>query len=122
MCQVESRLPPLDFSNAEKLEKVEFSWCLRNVWWITASLQTVKSKYLRQITIEVLAVRFYHPQIDVLRPEWEDLDRLLTELWISRSVLPKIKHYGPGAGYGLDLGEIAPIFLPELTRRGLLEF
>ncbi|KAF9789183.1 hypothetical protein BJ322DRAFT_1017897 [Thelephora terrestris] len=113
--QLESRLPPLDFSDAEQLENVEFSWSLRNVWWITASLQTVKSKYLRQITIEVCSARFYLPQIDVLLPEWEDLNRLSSELWISRSVLPKIKYYG--AGYVLDLGEIAPIFLPELTKR-----
>jgi hypothetical protein len=104
VCPVVSRSPPLDFSNAEKLEYVEFNWGLTNVWWITASLQTVKSKYLRQI--------------DMLQPEWGDLDRLLTQLWISRSVLPKVKYNNVGSG--LDLEEIAPILLPELTRRGLL--
>ena len=55
-----------------------------------------------------------------VRREWEDLDRLLVELWTSSSVRPKII-YQMGEGEN-DVGDPVPRFFPELTRRGVVEY
>ena len=110
--------PPLDLSHAIKLKDVGFHFDNLSVKWIVATLQTAKSKYLRQITI------FSSTSFDTVegevRREWQDLDHLLVRLWTSRLIIPKIKYISAPEREDVDLGEVAPSLLPELVSRGVV--
>ena len=81
------------------------------------SLQTVKSPNLRQIAITVDSLTAFNlPVGGEIHWEWQDLDRLLVQLWTSRSILPKIKFERRIRGN--PLGELPPGFLPELISMG----
>ena len=80
------------------------------------SLQTIKSSNLRQITITIDSLIAFIGLIgeEILR-QWRDLDRLLVQLWTSRSIIPKVAYHGY---YVDDLGDLSQSLLPELTSRG----
>lgn len=93
-------------------------WDKQNVQWITTTLQSIKSRCLQQITINSYNDIEDIASGTVLR-EWQDLDRLLFQLWTLRSIRLKIV-YEKGRG-GHDLGSLAPTLLPELTSRGAVD-
>jgi len=113
-----SGVPSLDLSKATKLKDVEFRCGKPDIQWIIMALQTIESKNLRQITIDLYALSVR--QIgETVSQEWLDLDRLLVRLSTSHSIRPKITN-GKWDG-GANLGSIVPILLPELTRRGAVD-
>jgi hypothetical protein len=50
---------------------------------------------------------------------WQNLDRLLLQLWILHSIRPKIKYRWEEEGD--DLRDLAPWLLPELTSREVVD-
>ena len=108
----------IDLSTATKLKDLVFRCARPNVEWITMTLQTVRSKNLRQITIRP-DPNTSRTIEDTVRREWEDLDRLLVQFPASRSIRPKLT-YGAGVG-GRFLRDQVPSLLPELTGRGLID-
>ena len=82
------------------------------------TLQTVKSKQLRQITI-VSRIILVAPVREMALQGWRDLDRLLLQLWISHLILPKFSLREREGG--ADLGGFAQSLLPELTNRGIVD-
>jgi hypothetical protein len=107
---------PLDLSKLTGLKKVELGYCEPWVQWITMTLQTAESINLEEIVIH--PVNTLIASESVYR-EWQDLDRLLLQFWISRSIRPKIRHKWEGEG--CDLRDLAPRLLPELTSRGVVD-
>jgi hypothetical protein len=57
------------------------------VQWTTRTLRTIKSKYLREISIDLFILPY-----PVDHREWRELDDLLVELWISCSVRPEVMY------------------------------
>ena len=106
----------LDLSKLTKLKDVVL-WC-PDIQRITMTLQTAESTNLKQITIH-LPLAFIQPTVESAYREWQDLDRLLLQFWISRSIRPKIR-YRLGKD-GCDLRDVAPRLLPELTSRGVFD-
>ena len=88
------------------------------VQWITTTLQTVKSKNLRSITV---CPDHNYPETlgEAARQEWNDLDRLLVQFWSTHSIRPQFM-YVEGRGEK-HLRDCVPSLLPELTRRGLVD-
>ena len=83
------------------------------------SLQTAKSQNLCRITITIdLLTAFDLPIVGEIHREWQDLDRLLAQLWTLRSILPKVKY--KRAIRGNTLGEFPPGLLPDLTSMGAI--
>jgi len=77
------------------------------------TLQTAESINLERITI--------HSPDFFKRSgyrEWQDLDRLLLQFWISHSIRPKI---GCRNGDRYALKSYASRLLPELTSRGVVD-
>ena len=73
----------------------------------------------KQITIHPRVTFTFATQFgEAVHQEWLDLDHVLVQFWNSHSVRPEIT-YGAG-GRVDDLRAFAPILLPELTRRGLV--
>ena len=114
-----SGTPPLDLSEATRLKDLSFQCGGPSIQRFTMALQTVQSENLEQITIHPYAT-FADLTEERVRQEWQDLDRLLVQFWTLRSIRPKIK-YEVGKG-GNDLKAFAPSLLPELTRRGLVDW
>ena len=111
--------PPLDLSDATKLKELLFRYTRHSVQWIAVALQTVQSKNLQQITIQPYGA-IANPVKDTVSQEWQALDHLLVRFWTSHSIRPRIKYKG-GRG-GDRLKAIIPSLLPELTRRGLIDW
>ena len=105
----------LDLSKAAKLKDAEFRLREPIVGWINATLQTARSKNLRQITIHIPAI-FLRSVDETTRLEWQDFDHLLVRLWTTRSIRPVFTYEKKGAGTGP--GELVPKLLPELVSRG----
>jgi len=80
------------------------------------ALETVKSEYLRNITINPTTSGTIEGGV---YQEWEELDQLLIQFWITHSVRPRLE-YRVGKR-GKYLRDCAPSLLPELTRRGLVD-
>ena len=78
-------------------------------------LQTVESTNVEQIIIQPFAA-LEAPIAESVYREWQDLDRVLLHFWTSRSIRPRIGYRGES-----DLIELAPILLPELTSRGVVD-
>ena len=118
MCPGPSRgTPPFDLSKVANLKYVEFRWKQLEIQWITTSLQTAQSPNLRQITITLESLFVSIGSVgEAIHREWRDLDRLLVQLWTSRSILPKIGYRRQICGD--DLRDFTPSLLPELTSRG----
>ena len=114
-----SMTPSLDLFEVTKLKYVIFSCNGSDVQWITTTVKIAESKNPQQVAIHLYAD--IPVQIrEAVRRAWEDLDRLLVELWTSSSVRPKIV-YQTGKGKD-DIGDPLPRLLPELTRRGVVEY
>jgi hypothetical protein len=114
-----SGMPPLDLSEATRLKDLSFRCEGSIIQQFTMALQTVQPEHLQQITIHPY-VAFADPVEERVSQEWQDLDRLLVQFWTLRSIRPKIK-YGVWEG-GNGLRALAPSLLPELTRRGLVDW
>ncbi|KAF9789197.1 hypothetical protein BJ322DRAFT_1105063 [Thelephora terrestris] len=107
---------PLDLSKLAKLKYVGFQWNRWDIQWITASLQTTKSKCLRRIAITINPSRSFFTQVgETIYREWQDLDRLPVELWTSRSIVPKLRFHKEYEGDTLEE------LVPQLYSRGAVE-
>ena len=73
------------------------------------AIESIRSKDLERVTIESRL-------IIVNYREWGVLDRLLAQLWTSRSIRPTISFSRRGKMIGL-----APKLLPELTKKGAVD-
>ena len=82
--------------------------CGGSLQWVNAAIESITSKDLEWVTIASL-------HILVNYGEWWDLDRLLAQLWTSRSIRPTILLSREGGMIGL-----VPELLPELTREGVV--
>ena len=109
--------PSVNLSKLAKLEALVFDCGIQDVQWITATLQTVESKNLRQITIRSHA-DIEDPVSETVLREGQDLDRLLSPLRILRSVEITRKKRREER----DLEGLARMLLPELTGRGAVDF
>ena len=94
---------------------MEFRFTRPNVQWIVATLQSVNTKHLQKITIFSSVPLQQVREED--RREWQSLDHLLVQLWVSRSIIPKIKY--TKAPEWMGGGEAAPNLFPELVNRGV---
>ena len=101
------------------LKELSFRCGGLNIQQFTMTLQTVQSKNLQQITIHPYAT-FTNMNEETICQEWWDLDRLLVQFWTSRSIRPEFR-YEMGRE-GEDFKAFAPRLLPELTRRGLVDW
>jgi len=108
--------PLLNLSKATKIKDLTFRWKRLSVQWITMTLRTVESKTLRHITIQPTTADTIE---ETVHQEWQDLDRLLLQFWITHSIRPQVV-YRVGRG-GKDLRDHVPSLLPELTARGLVD-
>ena len=113
--------PPMvsiDLSTTMKLKELGF-WCaVSYVQWITMALQTLQSESLPRITLRP-GCAIFGPAYE----EWHDLDSLLVQLQTSCPVRPKVV-YGVPVGdveVGEETMDYVRRFLPELTRRGLVD-
>ena len=99
-----------------------FRWGGTSVRWITMALQTVKSKKLQRITIQLLTLTLRKMFVGVDEWEWQDLDHLLVRFWTSHSIRPLVMYDPDEDGKGLrdEVNRMLSL-LPELTRRGLVD-
>ena len=56
---------------------------------------------------------------EIIYQEWLMLDKLLTQLWESHSILPEILYDVPSSMDGERASSLVGSLLPELTRRGI---
>jgi len=108
-----------NLSTATRLKRLVFHSTRSNVQWITAALETVESSDLRQITVRPPGNTFINTIEEMVRRQWQDLDRLLVRFLAPRSIRPEVS-YNVKAGE-MDFRDHAPSLLPELTRRGLVD-
>jgi hypothetical protein len=106
---------PLDLSKLARLKELELGYSGSGVQWVTMTLRTAESINLEQIVIYFLEC----PTTESAYREWQDLDHLLLQFWISRSIRPKIRYKREEEGH--HLGNLAPRLLPELTSRGAVD-
>jgi hypothetical protein len=114
----------VDLSKATKLKDVVFRPESKTVEWVTVALKTVTPAHrdLRQISIHIPYYLTLPRVYTNLRQgigkasseEWLDLDRLLVQLWESRSIRPRFVCMTKGT-LGVSIG----YYLPEMTRRGI---
>ena len=109
-------MPLVDLSKLTKLKEVVFWY--PEIQRITVTLQTAESINLEQIIIHS-APAFSMPIVESGYRKWQDLDRLLLQFWISRSIRPQIKFKSEKDG--CDLRSAAPRLFPELTSRGIVD-
>jgi len=108
-----SRTPPLDLSKATKLKDIELSCNESDVQWVTTTVQTATPKSLRQITVTMRTNPYLVEETD--HRELQDLDRILVQLWISRSIRPKVI-------YEMIYGDFETLhWLPGLARGGFIK-
>jgi hypothetical protein len=114
-----SETPLVDLSKAPKLKELSFRCGGPTIQQFTMALQTVQSKNLQQITIHPYGT-FTNLNEETICQEWWDLDRLLVQFWTSRSIRPEFRY--EAGKEGKDFKTFAPSLLPELTRRGLVDW
>ena len=107
--------PSLVLSKATKLRDIMFRCKKSNVQWITASLHTVQSKHIQQVSLELSLDVFWRTS----HQEWTDLDSLLVRFWTSHALRLKVM-YESRRGWG-DQREHVARLLPELMRRGVVD-
>ena len=108
--------PFLDLSKATKLKDLKFRWGGMNVGWITMALKSVKSESLQHITVQPVIADTIEKSV---YREWQDLDRLLAQFWITHSIRPCIAYKGEDREK--NLRHFAPRLLPKLTGGGLVD-
>jgi len=113
-----------NLSKATKLRSVVFRPTWQTVEWITVALQTITPQHrdLRQISIYAP----YHStpyDAEIMQSleeatyrQWLDLDRLLVQLWESRSIRPRVGCQGEKCQ---NTESIIGHLLPEITKRGI---
>jgi len=113
-------IPSFDLSGAKILKSVEFWYNGLDIGCIIMAVQAGKPKSLQQITIRLPAA-FSPPTEETVHQGqgWEDLDRLLIQLWTSRSIRPKV--VCESREEECDSRDLAQILLPELAKRGFIE-
>ena len=119
----------IDLSKATKLADAVFRSGSLNIDWITATLETITPKHreLRQISIYAFcrstSVAFgagvERTIGDEIFGQWSDLDRLLVQLWESRSIRPKFVCEILGL-VPQDAEEYIGRLLPKTTKRGVI--
>ena len=77
--------------------------------WINTAIESIGSRDLERVTI-----KSWHILVDYR--EWGVLDRLLAQLWTSRSIRPTVSFSRMGKMIGL-----VPKLLPELTKKGVVD-
>ena len=120
---------PIDLPKATKLRNASFVPAFLNVKWITLALQTITPKHrdLRLICIHLPSDRVFTGTSLNARQiigggvysQWLTLDRVLVQLWESRSVRPKIT-YIPSPEKK-EIRELMECLLPEMTKRGIID-
>ena len=110
-------LPLLDLSYATRLKDIEFQLCAQSVQWIASTLETAKSEHLR-LTIFVPSY-FTDSAQPTVNQEWEDLDYMLVQLQISRSISPRLKCRKMPKSNNPETWMRA--LLPELMNRGTID-
>ena len=116
-----------DLSTATNLRDLVFqpeSQCA----WVTVALQTITPKHrdLRRISIHVHhSLTDYGASVmddlgEATFRKWLDLDRLLVQLWESRSIRPKVGCVRPAQVHQNTEYCIAALF-PEITKRGIVD-
>jgi len=108
----------LDLSKASRLKYLEFLLAEPSVQWITTTLRSVESKSFQRISINSYD-NISEPIGEAFQQEWQDLDRLLVQFWISNSVRLRVEYIVEEGEE--DLRDRVPSLLPELTRRGLVD-
>jgi hypothetical protein len=96
----ESKSTSIDLSKATKLKRVEFQPTSWTVQWIIVALQTITPKHrdFRQIAIHVLeylvpggvGANVEQTIGEANYGQWLNLDRLLVQVWESRSIRPRV--------------------------------
>jgi hypothetical protein len=127
-----STLDPIDLSKATNLKEVVFQCGSLSSEWVTMTLETIGSRHrdLQRICIHIPHILSYAIQEDGITIEqtevanpgtrWLGLDRLLVQLWESRSIRPKVVY--PRAMDGKrGLRAWAGYLLPEITKRGIID-
>lgn len=104
--------PAFDLSVYPKLKAVEFHGGSVSIGWIITTLQSGKPKSLQRVVVHVYGISSY--EAGEMGHEWRDLDHLLSRLWTSHSILPKVT-----CGSRLER-EVARRLLPELANRGVV--
>jgi len=125
-----SEATPIDLSKATRLKGVTFGIGSWSVEWVTVALRTITPEHqdLRQISIhETHCSRFVERGAEVRRligvrtaRLWSELDHFLVQLWESRSIRPKML-YGAFPGKERAVRDLTGYFLPEITRRGIVD-
>jgi len=109
-----------DLSTATKLKDLVFQCTWRVTQWITMALRTIKSENLQRIALQPRAATFVDTIPEPIhQQEWEELDRLLVQFWISHSIRPQFTRWI--VGFGARPRDIALGLMPELARRGLVD-
>jgi len=108
-----------DLSTATKLKDLVFHCTWQNVQWITMALRTVKSKNLQRIALRPRPTTFAETIPEPIHQEWEELDCLSVQFWISHSIRPEVTRGMDGLGARLRDVELG--LMPELARRGLVD-
>lgn len=109
----------MDLSKATKLQRVMFRCKSLEIGWITATLRTITSQHqdFQQACLNFCDVC----DLAELDPGmgWPDLDRLLVQVWESRSIRAKLEYteFQRRAGGLMDL---VVRLLPESMKRGTI--
>jgi len=107
----------LDLSKLTRLQDVVFRYGEPNVEWVTKVLNTIGSKHLQHMSLELYCYLTIGDTIwERVRQEWLDLDCLLVRFWDSNSLRSRVT-YRPVKGMSDHMAGL----LPELTRRGIVE-
>ena len=120
LCTDESRTTSLDLSRVESLEKIAFICKCPSAEWVLATLPTIETKSLRQISL-VIPHDVIVKALDVesTRRGWLDLDRMLVQTWTSRSIRPRLMY--ERILEERDLGKDVARLLPESMERGTVD-
>ena len=84
------------------------------------ALRTANFENLQQIAICPSDTVPGSPIEETVRRELQDLDHMLVQFWTSYSIRPQVM-YDQLEG-GEDMRDRVPDLLPELSRRGLVDF
>ena len=123
---------PVDLSKAKKLKNVVFRLKLWSIDWITTILRTITLEHrdIRQISIHVPHyLTLCGTGADVKETVGEtaceqllDLDRLMSQLWESHSIRPRVVcTMLKGGERSVCVGDCIGCLLPEITGRKIID-
>ena len=121
----------VDLSTATKLRDLVLRPGSLSVAWVIMALQTITSEHreLRHISIQVpYDFTFINADADVLQTvgeaisrQWFGLDRLLVQLWESRSIRPRVILAMKLWEGKIDTKYCVGCLLPEVTKEGIVD-